>query len=218
MKASFDPRYFTPEAARTWKAIGDRHKLRDRYFLSHLERFFGLGPILELGAATGHMSEILESRGYDVIASDVSPVFVAACAERGLKARIVDATKDIYAQTGMHFANVIAQNVLPLILRDEAVLELTLGNIHAALVPSGRLVCISAHARKRPGQPDYFQPREQIAVAERSGLFRLLATFPHQVVPTGLYRRWNAPLLNFLDFNAAKLAAIRQVWVMEKIG
>jgi SAM-dependent methyltransferase len=218
MMASFDPHYFTADAVREWKTLGDRHTLRDSYFLAYLQRFFRPGPILELGAATGHMSEILYRRGYDVMASDVSPAFVGACAGRGLNARVVDATEGIRAQTGMLFANILAQNVLPLILRDEAMLRTTLGNIHAALLPSGRVFCISAHATRRPGQPDYFRPREQIMFAERSRLFRVVKSFPHQVVPTGLYRRWNAPVLNFLDFRAAMIAAIRLVWIMEKVG
>jgi len=218
MKQTTDPHYFTEEALQEWTRIGARHRLRDEQFLRTIETWFQPGPILELGAATGHLSEILHRRGYDVTASDVSPPFVAAIAGRGLRAAMVDATMNIQAQTGRTFANVLAQNVLPLIIRDRATVCSTLESIHAALEPRGRLICVSAHARRDRNPGFYFRPGEQIEIAEASLLFRTLARFPHQVVPTSLYRSWNAGFLNFVDFQAAKLAAVRLVWVMGKIG
>jgi 2-polyprenyl-3-methyl-5-hydroxy-6-metoxy-1,4-benzoquinol methylase len=218
MSSNVDPHYFTETALREWTKIGARHRLRDEYFLQAVEAFFRLGSILELGAATGHLSEILHRRGFDVTASDVSPRFVAAIKSRGLQAALVDATADIHQQTGRVFANVLAQNVLPLIRHDRAMVCSALAAIHAGLEPRGRLICISAHAWRDRDPEFYFTPREQIAITKATDLFRIISIFPHQVVPTKFYRNWNGRLLNFLDFHAAKLAAVRLVWIAERIG
>lgn len=209
--------YFTDEAVRQWTKLGDRHRLRDEHFLRIISRWFCTGTILEIGAATGHLSEILFRRGFDVLASDHSPALVRAIETRGVPAAVVDATANIREQTGRVFANVLAQNVLPLIWRDKSVVGSTLAAIHDVLETQGRLICISAHPRWGKHTESYFTPREQIDIAEATGLFRLLARFPHQVIPTGWYRSWNARLFNFLDFHAAHLFAIRLVWVMEKV-
>lgn len=217
MRAFPASHYFTDQAVAEWARIGDRHRLRDEQFLRVLSRWFRPGSILEIGAATGHLSEIIHNRGYHVVGSDYSPALVGAIEARGIPAAIVDATADIRGQTGRPFANVLAQNVLPLIWRDRHVVTSTLTAIHGALETRGRLVCISARPRHGGPHPEsYFTPHEQMEIAEETGLFRLLAAFPHQVIPTGWYRHWNARLFNFLDFHAAHVFAIRLVWVMEK--
>ena len=55
-------------------------------------------------------------------------------------------------------------------------------------------------------------------LTRESGFFRMLVCFPHQVVPTSLYRRWNARFFNFLDHKLAFIASTRLVWVAEKIA
>jgi SAM-dependent methyltransferase len=213
-----DAHYFTDEAVGEWTRIGEKHRLRDEQFLRRLESWFRPGPVLELGAATGHLSAILQARGHDVTASDVSSQFVNAIAARGLPARLVDATRDIRAQTGRTFANIFAQGVTPLIRRDRATVLATLAAIHGALEAHGLFISISPRAWRSAHPENYFTPREQLGIARESGLFGIVAAFPHQVVPTSLYRPWNARVLNFLDFHAAHLAAIRLVWVAEKLG
>jgi SAM-dependent methyltransferase len=208
--------YFKEEAVREWIRIGDKHRLRDEQFLGVVSRWFRPGSILEIGAATGQLSGILSLRGYDVLASDYSPALVNAIKARGVQSAVVDATAKIREQTGRVFANVLAQNVLPLIWRDKNVVTSTLAAIHDALEPGGRLVCISAHPRWEKLRESYLTPREQIEIATASGLFRLITAFPHQVIPTAWYRPWNARLFNVFDFHAAHLIAIRLVWVMEK--
>ena len=209
--------YLADQTVREWAGIGDRHRLRDEQFLRVLSRWFRGGAILEIGAATGHLSEILCASGFEVIASDYSPALVKAIRLRGVPAAIVDATANIRDQTGRCFANVLAQNVLPLIWRDAEIVRSTLARIHDVLERDGRLVCISAHPRWEKTPESYFTPREQIEIAKGTGLFRLLTTFPHQVIATDWYRPWNARMFNFLDFHAAHIFAIRLVWVMEKI-
>lgn len=209
--------YFSDETVTKWIAIAERHRLRDEQFLPVLAQWFQPGPILEIGAATGHLSEILYCRGYDVVASDYSPALVRAAGTRGITASVVDATADIREQTGRTFANVLAQNVLPLIWRDINVVTSAVAAIHDVLDPGGRLICISSYPCWEKNSTSYFAPSEQVAIAQATGLFRLVTRFPHQVIPTGWYRRWNARICNFLDFHAAHLFAIRLVWVMEKI-
>lgn len=97
---------------------GQRHALRDRQFLRNLQRYFRPGPILELGASTGHLAAILQEYGYDVTASEVAPRLVRAIESRGVKAALIDATADIVAQAGGAFPNILAQGVAPLIYRD----------------------------------------------------------------------------------------------------
>lgn len=217
MNEHADSHYFTERALSEWTRIGQKHRVRDEQFLGKLERWFQPGPILELGAATGHLSAILQARGHDVTASDISPRFVEACRARGLKARIVDATGDIGQQTGQSFATVLAQNVMPLIGRDRPTVLAVLSAINAALNAAGRFISISARPHRAPNPANFFTPREQLEIVRESGLFRVLTVFPHQVVPTALYRAWNARVLNFLDFQLARVAAVRLVSVMEKI-
>lgn len=50
--------------------------------------------VLEIGAADGDNSKILESLGYDVTASDVAPAFIAVCEKQGLKTIKFNVLKD----------------------------------------------------------------------------------------------------------------------------
>ncbi|HEX4159557.1 MAG TPA: class I SAM-dependent methyltransferase [Rhizomicrobium sp.] len=217
MNPAAEDHYFTEQALRDWTAVAERHRIRDEYFLRALQENFRPGSILEIGAATGHLSAILNERGYKVMASDVSPRFVAAIEARGVPAMVVDATRDIPLQTGRRFANVLAQNVIPLIRRDRDLLLTTLSVIHSALEPSGRLISINARTSRCPNPKLFWRPAEQLEIMTNSGLFRVVRVFPHQIVPTGLYRRWNAPIFNFADFSLARMAAVRLVSVIEKI-
>jgi len=193
-----------------------RHGLRDRLFLHDLERFLRPGRTLEIGAATGQLAAILCEHGHDAVASDIAPKYLDAMAARGLKGLIVDATRDIVEQTGEKYANILAQGVIPLIRRDRDRVIATLRAIHDALEEKGRLCCISPYAWRQPNPEAYFSPRAQMQLARESGLFDEVIAFPHQVVPPGWYRPWNAPLLNLVDHKLAWVASVRWVWVMEK--
>jgi SAM-dependent methyltransferase len=217
MPGTGEPHYFTEKALQDWTRIGAQHRIRDEQFLRTIGPYFRPGSVLEIGAATGHLSEILKNRGWDVTASDISPRFVGAIQARGVRAQIVDATSDIKTQTGRTFANVVAQSVVPLIRRDRETVKSTLAAIHAALEPDGRLLCVCPFLWREVDSRSYFSPREQIDIASQSGLFRTLKVIPHQVVPTAWYRSWNARFLNYLDFRAARIAANRLVWILEKI-
>jgi SAM-dependent methyltransferase len=198
-------------------SVGKRHELRDRQFLRGLAQYFRPGPILEIGASTGHLAAILQEYGYDVTASEIAPKLVAAIASRGVKATLVDATKDIVAQTGRRFPNILAQAVGPLIYRDRERVSITLLRVHGALEVSGRFICIGPYAWRQPKPKAFFSPREQIEIALASGFFRMATCFPHQIVPPSFYRPWNARLLNVFDHKLAWIASTRLLWVMEKI-
>ena len=198
-------------------AVGRRHELRDREFLRGLTRYFRPGAVLELGASTGHVSAILQQYGHDVTASDIAPKVIPVIESRGLKAALVDATQDIVKQTGRSYPNIYAQGVLPLIHRDHAQVVATLRSIHGALEANGRFICVGAYPWRQQEPHAFFSPREQIEIAKSSGLFRLITWFPHQIVPPGWYRRWNASFLNLLDHRLAFIASTRLVWVLEKI-
>jgi SAM-dependent methyltransferase len=204
------------EDVRKRAETGARHELRDRYFLRGLARYFCPGSILELGASTGHLSAVLQADGYQVVASEVKTKLVRAIAARGLDAQLVDATKNIVAQTGRRFPNILAQCVGPLIYRNRQQVLLTLRQICDGLDVSGRFVCIGPYPWRQPDPKAFFSPREQIALAQESGRFRMIACFPHQVVPPALYRPWNGGMLNLLDHTLAHIASARLVWVMEK--
>src|SRR6476646_4714160 len=108
-------------------------------------RHFRPGPVLELGASTGHISAILQEYGWDVTASDITPKVIPVIERRGLKAAVVDATQDIVNQTGRTYSNIYAQGVLPLIHRDHAQVVATLRCIHRALEAGGRFICVGAY-------------------------------------------------------------------------
>lgn len=198
-------------------STGRRHALRDREFLRSVARYFRPGPILELGASTGHMAVLLQEDGYEVTASEVDAKLVRAIATRGVPAVLVDATKDIVAQAGRRFPNILAQGIVPLVYRNRAQVLATLQCVHAALEPCGRFINIAPYAWRQRDPQRFFSPREQIEIAQTSGLFRTIACFPHQVLPPSVYRPWNARLLNLLDHKLAYLASARLVWMMEKI-
>jgi hypothetical protein len=196
---------------------GRRHAVRDREFLRSLERYLRPGPVLELGASTGHLAVILKEHGHEIIASEIDPKLVQAIATRGLKAVLVDATQDIVAQTGHTFPNILAQAVSPLIRRDGDRVLATLQRVHAALGPSGRFINIGPYAWRQAEPERFFSPLEQVEIARSCGLFRMIACYPHQVLPPSLYRPWNAQVLNLLDHKLAYIASTRLVWVAEKL-
>src|SRR5437763_1847628 len=86
------------------------------------------------------------------------------------------------------------------------------GRRHAALGPSGRFINIGPYAWRQAEPERFFSPLEQIEIARSCGLFRMIACYPHQVLPPSLYRPWNAQVLNLLDHKLAYIASTRLVW------
>lgn len=89
--------------------------------------------VLDLGCGDGALTEKLVTAGCHVVAVDSSPEQVWAALERGLDARIVDATALGFNN---EFDAVFSNAVLHWITEPDTVLQ----EIHSALVPGGRLV------------------------------------------------------------------------------
>lgn len=208
--------YDSKEGVETWLAIGRRHRLRDVQFLRRIQRWFKPGSIHEAGAACGHLSEILRDMGWSISSSDLSTAFVEQMKSAGLDARRYDATK-LDEETSERFDNVLAQGLTPLSVRDEGINLKTISGIHSVLEDGGRLVSIFSIKRDDYNREHYLQPDEQIERIVATGQFRLIRVIKHQVVPPGLYRPWNAWLLNQCDFVLAHIWCNRKVMVFEKI-
>ncbi len=89
--------------------------------------------VLDLGCGDGALTEKLVTAGCRVVAVDSSPEQVWAALERGLDARIVDATALGF---NSEFDSVFSNAVLHWITEPDTVLQ----EIRSALVPGGRLV------------------------------------------------------------------------------
>lgn len=89
--------------------------------------------VLDLGCGDGALTEKLVTAGCRVVAVDSSPEQVWAALERGLDARILDATALGF---NSEFDAVFSNAVLHWITEPDAVLQ----EIRSALVPGGRLV------------------------------------------------------------------------------
>jgi SAM-dependent methyltransferase len=143
----YAPEAYAPSSLASWIATGRRQEAKDRVLLPRLARSFVPGRILELGAGAGQTSLILQDLGWEVVASDYAPFFVAHLRSVGLCAHRVDAT-DI-SESGLGtFPNIFCQSITPLITSDVQVIARTYRSLYAALEPGGRLVQIHAQAAR----------------------------------------------------------------------
>ena len=106
-----------PSSLASWIETGRRQEAKDRVLLPRLARNFVPGRVLELGAGAGQTSLILRDLGWEVVATDYAPFFVAHLQSVGLCAHRVDAT-DI-SESGLGtFPNIFCQSITPLITSD----------------------------------------------------------------------------------------------------
>lgn len=91
--------------------------------------------ILEIGSADGNNAKILESFGYDVIASDVAPAFIAACEKQGLKTIKLNALTDEFPD---NLSGVFCWRVFVHFTRED--IAAALARIYDALLPGGRFM------------------------------------------------------------------------------
>src|SRR4029077_5880788 len=145
---AYAPAAYVPSSLASWIETGRRQEAKDRVLLPRLARSFAPGRVLELGAGAGQTSLILRDLGWEVVASDYAPFFVAHLQSLGLCAHRVDAT-DI-SESGLGtFPNIFCQSITPLITSDVPVIARTYRSIYASLEPGGRLVEIHAQAARR---------------------------------------------------------------------
>lgn len=113
---------------RHWWYRERRHQLRQRI------RDLAPGQALDIGAAGGGNSRVLESLGWDVLALEFSPEGALVARERGLPVVRADAQRLPVADTGLDL--VVALDVLEHLPDDEGAAR----EIHRVLRPGGVLV------------------------------------------------------------------------------
>lgn len=200
---------YAPDRLPAMIATADRQRAKDALFVEMLGPYFVAGPILEIGAGCGQISELLAHRGFNVTASDVQPFLVEHIRSRGVRARIVDALR-LRETIDQSYANILAGGLSTLITPDLDVVRLTYESVAAALPPGGRFIFVLPNLRGEP----WSKPGDHVRIARESGL-DLVARFRHQVLPSSGYRRLPAPLLRFADRTVGRVVGIRVVLVYE---
>ncbi len=179
---AYAPETYVPSSLASWIETGRRQEAKDRVLLPRLARSFAPGRVLELGAGAGQTSLILRDLGWEVVASDYAPFFVAHLQSVGLCAHRVDAT-DI-SESGLGtFPNIFCQSITPLITSDVPVIARTYRSIYASLESGGRLVEIHAQAARRELPATMRMHAEQ---ARRAG-FADVQVGRNQLLPSRAY-------------------------------
>ena len=126
---------YDKDAQRRDKAEGKR----DQWKLDLREKFANLlkkenkQTVLELGSGAGLDAKFLQDKGFDVLATDLSPEMVKMCKKRGLKAEVVD----LYNLSSLNtkFDGIFSMNVLLHVPRKD--LDKVLENIANTLNEDG---------------------------------------------------------------------------------
>ncbi|MCQ2571249.1 MAG: class I SAM-dependent methyltransferase [Candidatus Saccharibacteria bacterium] len=91
--------------------------------------------VLEVGAADGDNSKILESLGFDVTASDIAPAFLEACKKNGLKTIKFNLLEDEFPAD---LSGLFAWRVFVHFTHEDVLLALS--RAYNALLPGGRFM------------------------------------------------------------------------------
>lgn len=120
--------------------------------------------ILEIGAANGENSKMLEEFGFDVTASDVADDFLTAIKKQGLKTIKFNLLTDSFSQK---YDGVFCWRVFVHFTKSD--LELALNKIYRALNPNGRLIfnVINTESKENINKGWYDFPGEYHMGAER---------------------------------------------------
>jgi hypothetical protein len=202
--------HYVPGVLPTMLATTRRQRAKDALFIPTLVPYFRPGPILEIGAGCGQLSELLAARGLDVTPSDVQPFLVDFMLSRGLQARIMDAT-DLVSGIDRHYTNVLAQSISVLITPDLELVEETYESVHAALPAGGRFIFILPNLWGE----HWSRARDHLRIADRAG-FDLVHRFRHQILPSVLYSQLPGAVLRAADGSLGRLLGIRWVFIFER--
>jgi SAM-dependent methyltransferase len=193
-------------------ATTERQRAKDAIFVETLMPYFRPGPILEIGAGCGQLSELLSAKGLDVTPSDIQPFLVDYMSSRGLRARILDATN---LATGLDrpYDNILAQSISVLITPDLATVQQTYESVHAALPPNGRFIFILPSLWREP----WSHAADHLRIADEAG-FDLVRRFRHQILPSSLYGHLPDKVLRVIDGSIGRILGIRWVFIFERRG
>jgi SAM-dependent methyltransferase len=202
--------HYDPSVLPQMIATTRRQRPKDAIFVGSLLPYFQPGPVLELGAGCGQLSELLAAKGLDITPSDIQPFLVDYMLSRGLQARIMDAT-NLVSGIDRPYPNVLAQSISVLITPDLALVQRTYESVHDALPPGGRFIFILPSLWGEP----WSRASDHLRIAERSG-FALVHRFRHQILPSSLYGRLPKRFLQAADSSFGRVFGIRCVFVFER--
>jgi SAM-dependent methyltransferase len=201
--------HYDPSVLPRMVATTRRQRPKDSIFVGSLLPYFQPGPVLEIGAGCGQLSELLSARGLDITPSDIQPFLVDYMLSRGLRARLLDATD--LPTFDPPFANVLTQSISVLITPDLELVERSYQSIHDALPPGGRFIFILPSLWGEP----WSRASDHLRIADHAG-FALVHRFRHQILPSSLYGRLPKPFLRAVDGSLGRVLGIRCVFVFER--
>jgi len=117
-------------------------QISNPYTVNKRKEFFAKwakGQCLEVGAGTGEISLALKQKGFDVVATDISPKMVAEIKKKGVKAIVSDAEKLPFEKNS--FNTVIAGEMLYYLDKPEKFIT----EAYRLLKPKGHLLISSAN-------------------------------------------------------------------------
>lgn len=219
--------YDPSNAVDIWEANAQRQAVRDTIYWQSLSKYLNPGSVLELGAACGQVSRILENMGFRTVASDYQPFFVEHMQKRGMRAEVVDAT-DYSSYPKETFDNVIAQSLTTQMRRHKANIDNTYRAIHSALRPGGCFLSTvalypSAYDRLMKNNAEkralYLSFEEHAREIKSNGLFEIVDMFRYQVLPSRWYTKLTKFICHQIDVHLPKVlpsASFRGVIVLAR--
>ena len=198
---------YTPDVLPALVATARRQRAKDAIFVEALMPSFRPGPILEIGAGCGQLSELLSAKGLDVTASDIQPFLVEYMSSRGLRAMVLDAT-DLAPALDRPYGTILAQAISVLITPDLATVRRTYQSVHAALPPGGRFVFILPSLWGEP----WSRAADHLRIADETG-FDLVRRFRHQIMPSSIYGHLPVAVLRAIDGSIGRLLGVRWVFI-----
>jgi hypothetical protein len=201
---------YNPSFLASMVATARRQRAKDAIFLKLLIPYLRHGPILEIGAGCGQLSELLSAKGLDVTASDIQPFLVEYMSSRQLDARILDAT-NLSPALDRRYENILAQSISVLITLDLAMVKRTYESVHAALPPRGLFVFILPSWWRAP----WSRAADHLRIADEAG-FTCIHRFRHQILPSSFYGHLPVTFLRAIDVSIGRILGIRWVFIFER--
>lgn len=195
--------------------LSKKQHAKDTIVLSRICQYLRPGTILEIGAGCGQLSYELQALGYNVIGSDIEPLFVQHMRSRGLKAMMVDATQ-ISRSLTEPVENILTQGVSTLVTGRLDLVKQTYATIYENLVPTGRLIFIFPITTPTFfGPPRWSTLKDHLPIIASTG-FRNVAIFRSQILPSAWYEQMSKWMATLLENRVGAHIGIRHVLVLER--